>query len=61
MADVEDIGSRRIVGFAMAEHMRTELVAGTPDMAIAARGREVAGMSRCHFASSAEARRAIIA
>ncbi len=26
VADVEDIGSRRIVGFAMAEHMRTELV-----------------------------------
>ena len=32
VADVEDIGSRRVVGFAMAEHMRTELVASAMDM-----------------------------
>ena len=113
MADVEDIGSRRILGFAMAEHMRTELVASAMDMAIAVRGGDVEGMifhhdrgaqymsrefrelcerhgieqstgrtgssldnavaeslwaslkrelvSRCRFASRAEARRAIIA
>ncbi len=113
VADVEDIGSRRIVGFAMAEHMRTELVASAMDMAIAVRGGDVEGtifhhdrgaqymsrefrelcerhgieqstgrtgssldnavaeslwaslkrelVSRCRFASRAEARRAIIA
>ena len=113
VADVEDIGSRRIVGFAMADHMRTELVASAMDMAIAVRGVDVEGMifhhdrgaqymsrefrelcerhgieqstgrtgssldnavaeslwaslkrelvSRCRFASRAEARRAIIA
>ncbi len=113
LADVLDLGSRRVVGFAMAEHMRTELVAGALDMAVAARGGEVTGMifhhdrgtqymsrdfrelcdryqvaqsvgrigssqdnavaesfwaslkrelvSRCRFASRAEARRAIIA
>jgi putative transposase len=44
VADVEDIGSRRIVGFAMASHMRTELVASAMDMAIATRGGDVAGM-----------------
>ena len=44
LADVVDLGSRRIVGFAMADHMRTELVAGAMDMAIAARGGDVAGM-----------------
>ncbi len=44
VADVEDIGSRRIVGFAMAEHMRTELVASAMDMAIAVRGGDVEGM-----------------
>ncbi len=113
LADVLDLGSRRVVGFAMAEHMRTELVAGALDMAVAARGGDVTGMifhhdrgaqymsrdfrelcdkyqvaqsvgrigssqdnavaesfwaslkrelvSRCRFASRAEARRAIIA
>ncbi len=30
LADVLDLGSRRLVGFAMAEHMRTELVASGP-------------------------------
>ena len=44
LADVLDLGSRRVVGFAMAEHMRTELVAGALDMAVAARDGEVAGM-----------------
>ena len=44
VADVEDIGSRRIVGFAMAEHMRTELVSAAMDMAIATRGGDVERM-----------------
>ena len=44
LADVCDIGSRRVTGFAMADHMRTELVASALDMAVAARGGQVAGM-----------------
>ena len=44
LADVLDLGSRRIVGFAMADHMRTELIASAMDMAIAARGGDVDGM-----------------
>ena len=44
LADVLDLGSRRIVGFAMAEHMRTELITSAMDMAIAARGGDVDGM-----------------
>jgi transposase InsO family protein len=44
LADVEDIGSRRIIGFAMADHMRTELVAGAMEMAMATRGGDVEGM-----------------
>jgi transposase InsO family protein len=44
LADVLDLGSRRIVGFAMGERMPTELVTQTMEMAIAARGGEVAGM-----------------
>jgi putative transposase len=44
LADVEDIGSRRIVGFAMDDHMRTGLVASALDMAIATRGADVDGM-----------------
>ena len=44
LADVCDIGSRRVTGFAMADHMRTELVASALDMAVAARGGQVRGM-----------------
>ena len=44
LADVLDLGSRRIVGFAMAEHRRTELITSAMDMAIAARGGDVDGM-----------------
>lgn len=44
LAHVEDIGSRRVVGFAMDDNMRTELVASAMDMAIAARGGDVEGM-----------------
>lgn len=48
LADVEDIGSRRIVGFAMADHMRTELVASALEMAVAQRGGLVEGMTFHH-------------
>jgi transposase InsO family protein len=44
LADVCDIGSRRVTGFAMADHMRTELVASALNMAVAARGGEATGM-----------------
>jgi transposase InsO family protein len=37
LATVIDIASRRVVGFALAEHLRTELVADAPTNAIAAR------------------------
>jgi len=48
LADVLDLGSRRIIGFAMEDHMRTELVAKAMDMAIATRGGDVAGMAFHH-------------
>lgn len=38
LASVLDLGSRRLWGYSMADHMRTELVAGALDMAVAARG-----------------------
>ena len=44
LADVCDIGSRRVTGFAMADHMRTELVASALEMAVASRGGQVTGM-----------------
>jgi putative transposase len=44
VADVLDIGSRRVIGYAMADHMRSELVEAALDMAVATRGGEVAGM-----------------
>ena len=37
LATVIDVASRRVVGFAMAEHPRTELVADAPTNAVAAR------------------------
>ncbi len=43
MADVLDFGSRRVVGYALADHMRTELVASALEMAVATRG-DVTGM-----------------
>ena len=39
-----DIGSRRLLGYSMADHMRTELVTDALDMAIAARGGNAAGV-----------------
>lgn len=44
MADVLDIGSRRVIGFALEDHMRTELVTAAMEMAVAARGGDVEGM-----------------
>jgi putative transposase len=38
LASVLDLGSRRLVGYAMADHMRTQLVLDALDMAVAARG-----------------------
>ena len=44
LASVLDLGSRRLLGYSMADHMRTELVTDALDMAIAARGGHVAGV-----------------
>ncbi|MFT3855546.1 MAG: IS3 family transposase [Ilumatobacteraceae bacterium] len=44
LASVLDLGSRRLLGYSMAEHMRTELVTDALDMAVAARGGVVAGV-----------------
>ncbi len=38
VASVLDLGSRRLLGYSMADHMRTELVLDALDMAVAARG-----------------------
>jgi hypothetical protein len=43
LASVVDLGSRRYVGYSMADHMRTELVADALDMAITAHGGHVEG------------------
>jgi len=43
LASVVDLGSRRFVGYSMADHMRTELVADALDMAIAAHEAAVDG------------------
>jgi transposase InsO family protein len=49
LASVLDLGSRRLLGYSMADHMRTELVLDALGMAIAARGGDehVAGVI-CH-------------
>ena len=44
LASVLDLGSRRLLGYSMAEHMRTELVLDALGMAVAARGGAVAGV-----------------
>lgn len=44
LADVLDIGSRRIIGYALCDHMRSELVEQALEMAVATRGGYVAGM-----------------
>ena len=43
LASVLDLGSRRLLGYSMADHMRTELVLDALGMAVAARGGAVAG------------------
>ena len=44
LASVLDLGSRRLLGYSMADHMRTELVLDALGMAVAARGGAVAGV-----------------
>ena len=44
VASVLDLGSRRLLGYSMAAHMRTELVADALEMAVAARGGQTAGI-----------------
>lgn len=44
LASVIDLGSRRVVGYAIASHMRSELVESALEMAISARGGDVSGM-----------------
>jgi len=44
LADVLDLGSRRVIGYAMAEHMRSELIEDALEMAVATRGGQVTGM-----------------
>jgi putative transposase len=44
LATVIDLGSRRLLGYSMANHMRTELVADALAMAVAARGGHVHGI-----------------
>ena len=44
LASVLDLGSRRLLGYSMADHMRTELVLDALGMAIAARDGAVAGV-----------------
>jgi transposase InsO family protein len=43
LASVLDLGSRRLLGYSMADHMRTELVLDALGMAVSARGGHVAG------------------
>jgi putative transposase len=43
LASVLDLGSRRWLGYSMADHMRTGLVADALNMAVAARGGQVKG------------------
>jgi transposase InsO family protein len=44
LASVLDLGSRRLLGYSMAEHMRTELVADALRMAAGTRGGATAGV-----------------
>jgi putative transposase len=44
VASVLDLGSRRLLGYSMAEHMRTSLVTDALEMAASARGGETAGV-----------------
>lgn len=44
LASVLDLGSRRLLGYSMAAHMRTSLVADALTMAVATRGAAVSGI-----------------
>jgi transposase InsO family protein len=44
LATVLDHGSRRLVGYSMAAHMRTELITDALDMAVATRGEATSGI-----------------
>jgi putative transposase len=44
LASVLDLGSRRLLGYSMADHMRTELVSDALEMAIGARGGQAEGI-----------------
>ncbi|MEI6622924.1 MAG: IS3 family transposase [Actinomycetes bacterium] len=44
LASALDLGSRRLLGYSMAEHMRTDLVIDALDMAVGVRGGDVAGV-----------------
>jgi transposase InsO family protein len=44
LASVLDLGSRRLLGYSMADHMRTGLVTDALDMAVTARDGVVAGI-----------------
>jgi transposase InsO family protein len=44
LASVIDLGSRRLLGYSMADHMRTDLVADALNMAAATRGGRTAGI-----------------
>lgn len=44
LAAVLDVGSRRVLGYAMASHLRTDLVADCLDTAVATRGGDIAGV-----------------
>ncbi len=44
LASVLDLGSRRLIGYSMADHMRTDLVLDALSMAVAARADTVAGV-----------------
>jgi transposase InsO family protein len=44
LATVIDIGTRRLIGYSMAEHMRAELVVDALNAAVATRGGNVAGV-----------------
>ncbi len=46
LASVLDLGSRRLFGYSMADHMRTELVIDALQMAVAARGGAGRGSDR---------------
>jgi putative transposase len=44
VASVLDVGSRKLLGYSMTDHMRTELVTSALTMVILGRGRDVAGV-----------------